>query len=177
MAWTTPRTWVTGELATAAMLNTYVRDNQDALDDGRLAIASQAAGDVFYATNATTMARLAKDEGKYLQSGASAPTWQTVTGYSTNVMTKTGSYVVTTGDAGNNGIILANSTSGDLTVTLYAASGNANRIVQVKKIVAANNVIVDGNAAETIDGSATQTISAIYTNLSMVCDGTNWHII
>jgi len=32
MAWTTPRTWVTGELVTAVILNTYVRDNQIALD-------------------------------------------------------------------------------------------------------------------------------------------------
>jgi hypothetical protein len=32
MAWTTPRTWVTGELVTATILNTYVRDNQLALD-------------------------------------------------------------------------------------------------------------------------------------------------
>ena len=26
MAWTTPRTWVTGETVTAALLNTHVRD-------------------------------------------------------------------------------------------------------------------------------------------------------
>lgn len=27
MSWTTPRTWVTGELVTAAIMNTHVRDN------------------------------------------------------------------------------------------------------------------------------------------------------
>lgn len=27
MAWTTPRTWVAGELVTAAIMNTHVRDN------------------------------------------------------------------------------------------------------------------------------------------------------
>lgn len=26
-AWTTPRTWVSGELVTASMMNTHVRDN------------------------------------------------------------------------------------------------------------------------------------------------------
>jgi len=31
MAWTSPKTWSSGELITAAMLNTYVRDNQTAL--------------------------------------------------------------------------------------------------------------------------------------------------
>jgi hypothetical protein len=30
MAWTAPRTWTTGELVTAAQLNTHVRDNLDA---------------------------------------------------------------------------------------------------------------------------------------------------
>ncbi len=39
MAWTTPRTWTTGELVTAAILNTHVRDNLNILktsisDDG-----------------------------------------------------------------------------------------------------------------------------------------------
>jgi hypothetical protein len=31
MAWTTPRTWVAGEVVTAALLNTHLRDNLDAL--------------------------------------------------------------------------------------------------------------------------------------------------
>ena len=31
MAWTTPRTWVAGELVTAAMMNAHVRDNLNAL--------------------------------------------------------------------------------------------------------------------------------------------------
>lgn len=33
MAWTAPRTWVTGELVTAAMMNTHVRDNLGYLKD------------------------------------------------------------------------------------------------------------------------------------------------
>lgn len=33
MAWTTPRTWVTGELVTAALLNTHLRDNLNAAND------------------------------------------------------------------------------------------------------------------------------------------------
>lgn len=35
MAWTTPRTWTTGELVTAALMNTHVRDNlSDLHQDG-----------------------------------------------------------------------------------------------------------------------------------------------
>jgi len=34
MAWTTPRTWVAGELVTASMLNTHLRDNLNYLYGG-----------------------------------------------------------------------------------------------------------------------------------------------
>src|SRR5262245_7568818 len=34
MAWTTPRTWVAGELVTASMLNTHLRDNLNFLYGG-----------------------------------------------------------------------------------------------------------------------------------------------
>ena len=33
MAWSTPRTWVTGEMVTAALMNTYARDNLVSLRD------------------------------------------------------------------------------------------------------------------------------------------------
>lgn len=33
MAWTSPRTWVTGETVTAALLNTHLRDNLNAIGD------------------------------------------------------------------------------------------------------------------------------------------------
>jgi hypothetical protein len=78
MAWTSPRTWVSGELVTAAIMNSAVRDNLTMLDGGRLAITSQAAGDVLYASSSTALARLAKDEGKFLKSGASAVSWASV---------------------------------------------------------------------------------------------------
>jgi len=32
MGWTAPRTWVTGEVVTAAIMNTHVRDNLNALE-------------------------------------------------------------------------------------------------------------------------------------------------
>lgn len=38
MAWTAPRTWVTGEIVTAALMNAHVRDNLNALN-ARLVIA------------------------------------------------------------------------------------------------------------------------------------------
>lgn len=43
MAWTTPRTWVTGELMTSGTLNTHLRDNQRYLhgDDGAITLLSR----------------------------------------------------------------------------------------------------------------------------------------
>ena len=59
MAFTTPRTWVTGELVTAALLNTYVKDNQVAMYAGAMSIASQAADDVIIASSSTQLGRTA----------------------------------------------------------------------------------------------------------------------
>ena len=73
-------------------------------------------------------------------------------------------------------MILTTSSGGNVTITLYAASGNSGRVLHVKKLVAANSVIIDGNSSETIDGDTTVTITAQYTSLSLVCDGSNWHI-
>lgn len=46
MAWTAPRTWVVGEIPTAANFNTHVRDNMLALDDrGHVQVHMSAAQD------------------------------------------------------------------------------------------------------------------------------------
>ena len=76
MAFTTPRTWVTAELMTAALLNTYIRDNQSAIVGGHMAITSQAVGDTLYASSATQLARLAVGTANQIQtSSGSAPQW------------------------------------------------------------------------------------------------------
>jgi hypothetical protein len=43
MAWTTPRSWVAGEVVTAALLNTHVRDNLTAAPRGWLGYAQVTA--------------------------------------------------------------------------------------------------------------------------------------
>lgn len=43
MAWTTPRTWVAGEIPTAAIFNTHVRDNLNAIGKPVWAFASWPA--------------------------------------------------------------------------------------------------------------------------------------
>ena len=92
-------------------------------------------------------------------------------------LAKTADYTVTTGDAGTDCQITVDASGGSRVITLYAASSNSGRQVKVKKIdSSANTVTIDGNSSETIDGATTQVISAQYTSLSLVCDGSNWHI-
>ena len=92
-------------------------------------------------------------------------------------LAKTADYTVPTGAAGTACQLTVAGSGGSRTLTLYAASGNSGRQVKVKKIdSSANTVTIDGNSSEQIDGATTQVISAQYTSLSLVCDGSNWHI-
>jgi hypothetical protein len=71
MAWTAPRTWVSGETLTAALLNTHLRDNL--LETAPAKVTT--AGDLTYATGANALARLGITNGGVLKGGASAPSW------------------------------------------------------------------------------------------------------
>lgn len=88
---------------------------------------------------------------------------------------KTANYTVTVDDI----IILADPTSGDVTLTLPAANGTGikRKLILVKKTVAANSVIIDGNAAETIDGAATYTLTNLNECVLIVSDETNWRVL
>lgn len=55
MAWTSPRTWVSGESLTAALLNTHVRDNENETAPAKVT----TKGDIVAATAANTIARVA----------------------------------------------------------------------------------------------------------------------
>jgi hypothetical protein len=54
MAWVTPKTFVTGEIITAAHLNTNVRDNMLETTPAKAA----AAGDIFVATGANAIKKV-----------------------------------------------------------------------------------------------------------------------
>ena len=55
MAWTAPKTWVPGEMATAALLNTHVRDNLLALDQHTHTGAAGNGDDVITGMDSITM--------------------------------------------------------------------------------------------------------------------------
>jgi len=75
--------------------------------------------------------------------------------------------------------IFADATSGTVTLTLPAASGNTGLTYTIYKTDAsANTVIVDGSAAETINGALTQTLAGNTgdSRIVIICTGTTWKI-
>lgn len=110
--------------------------------------------------------------GQYLSTdGAGLLSWGTVS-TTPAILSKSANYTVQTSD-GSNVVVLCTNT---ITITLYAASGNTGKIINVKNN-GTGTITIDANASELIDGALTQTISAQYTNLTLVCDGTGWAII
>jgi len=83
----------------------------------------------------------------------------------------------TTTLSGNNNIILANSTAGNIMLTLPPAANCSNRVYTIKKISAANTVTLDGNAAELIDGATTYVMSTQYVSVTIVSNGSQWYIV
>jgi hypothetical protein len=87
---------------------------------------------------------------------------------------KTADYTMTTSDV----YLVLDGTSATVTLTLLAsASAGAGRILWVKCLDVTNAVTIDGNAAETIDGSATFSFKAANEAVALVSDGTNWEIL
>lgn len=78
MTWTSISTAVPGTVYTAARRNTEVKGNLEEIRGGGIAIASQAAGDIPYASSASQLARLAKGtafQQLRMNAGATAPEW------------------------------------------------------------------------------------------------------
>jgi hypothetical protein len=76
MAWTSPRTWVAGELVTAAIMNTYIKDNQNAIVATTGAFVNAVVGPhaIGGTTNNYTRLGLA---GTFTSGGASDTLWGT----------------------------------------------------------------------------------------------------
>lgn len=74
-------------------------------------------------------------------------------------------------------LVLADTSAGDVTITLPSAATAGNGFgVTIKKTTADDNIVtIDGNGAETIDDSATITLVGQYQSVEIRCDGSNWH--
>ena len=128
---------------------------------------TSAALSVNASTGATTLS------GSLTGTSASFSSSVTATNYTTAISTKTSAYTITATDS----VILANATSGAVTITLPTAASISGRQYTVKKIDAVNNVTLATTSSQTIDGSTTQVITSQYDSITVVSDGTNWHII
>lgn len=72
-------------------------------------------------------------------------------------------------------VVTVNATGGARTITLPTAVGITGKVYVIKKTDSSTNgVIIDGNGAQTIDGSTTITIDDQYDTIMIQSDGTNW---
>jgi hypothetical protein len=83
-----------------------------------------------------------------------------------------------TADATQDEVILCDATAQAITITLpAAATAGAGRRYVVKRInTNSYNCTVDGNGTETIDGDLTQVLTAPWSALPVVTDGSNWFV-
>ena len=90
------------------------------------------------------------------------------------IATKSAGYTLTDGDD----VILVDASGGSVTITLHAAATARKKAYYIKKMdSSANSVVIDGNAAETIDGAATKSTTTQYVSFTLIPDGTNWIIV
>lgn len=95
-------------------------------------------------------------------------------GYLFPVMGITASYTINY----NDGVILADATSGNITITLLPAlEMTQKRIVIMKTDASANTVTVDGNASETINGALTNVLSIQYAKVEITAYNGAWYVI
>jgi hypothetical protein len=78
-------------------------------------------------------------------------------------------------------LLVTYTTTGAVTsLTLPTAQTTAGRTIVIKDAggnAATNNITVDTEASQTIDGAATLVISADYARVTLCSDGTNWFVI
>lgn len=97
-----------------------------------------------------------------------------IDGFLFNTRLITASYTATTSDS----VILANATSGAITIALpQALTCESKRFTFKKTDVSANAVIIDADGAETIDGVATVSLPAQYDGVEIVSQGGAWWIV
>ena len=89
----------------------------------------------------------------------------------------TGDFTIT--DTDGYGIIKYDVSGGTATVTLPTAADNQDREItfMLSSVIAASELIIDGEGAETINGTITATLRSKYDRCKLLCDGTEWYIL
>ncbi len=181
-AGTAPITLTSGTLMTASEVGA-VEFNNDSLyftittGTSRRKVAlyddsAGATGDLYYRNSSGYFTRLAVGStGQRLGVASGSPTWQDTT-YPT--ATKTSGYTVTATDT----VIFADATSGNVTITIPAATSFSGYRFYVKRIDAsANTCTIARSSTDTIDGATSFTLDVQYTSVMLVSNGTAWFIL
>lgn len=141
-------------------------------------LTSYTAGDILYATGATTLAKLGiGTAGQVMKTnaGATAPEWGSAAS-SLAVTSKTSGYTLTS----NDDVVFANADGGSsFTLALPAAASNTGKVYRIKKTGSdvTKTITIDPNSTETIDGASTYVLYTLGEEIEIVCDGSNWIIL
>lgn len=91
-----------------------------------------------------------------------------------SIATKTSNYSLSTSDM----TILADATSGNVTLTLPSASSTSGQVFYIKRIdSSANTVTISRSGSDTIDGMTSFTLDQQYTVSGLVSNGSAWYIL
>jgi hypothetical protein len=122
------------------------------------------------ATGAQGLAGAAGAQGPQGLAGPQGPTGPTAPIGVFPVVTVTGNVTLTA----NNTVVLVDSTSGNSTVTLPDATANTGRYYVIKRTVAANNVIIQPQSGQTIEGVSNVTLTGAGSTDTIISNGTRW---
>lgn len=136
------------------------------------------------ATGTNTAVVVNKAKGVDFPTPASTDDWKLLSYFHSGVdyvlrhppfknVTKTANYPITLDDY----VILADAAGGNVTLTLpTAASATQRGFIIKRKDSSANTLILDGDGAETIDGSANYSLAALE-SITVLSDGSAWYIV
>ncbi|MCI5055591.1 MAG: hypothetical protein MRY83_05745, partial [Flavobacteriales bacterium] len=89
-----------------------------------------------------------------------------------NITTQTNNYSATTSDH----VIIANTNSNNVTITLPDAAGNIGKQYMIKKADCSTFSLIVNTLGGTIDGASSKSYTEPYGSYMFISDGTNWHI-
>jgi hypothetical protein len=135
--------------------------------------SSGVTGDTYYRDSSGNFVRLGIGSGNQVLSVAGGlPSWKQAV-FATSTQTGT-TYTISSTDT----VIIADGTSNNVAVTLPTASTvTGYRFYVKRKDNTANTVSINRSGSDTIDGATSQALTAQYTSVTVVSDGSNWYII